>query len=319
MRPLSLRIASALLAAGVLLGGCSAPPSGFSGYAEGELIFVGPDEAGRVTTLSVEEGEQVRSGAPLFEVDPDLQKAAVDAAQAQLAQAQSQLADLKVAGQRPEEIEILRASERRAAAALDLSRIELARQKDLTEKKVGSQAALDTAQHVFDQNQATLDEIRRRIDVGNMAARDAQVAAAERAVEAAQASLASAKVRLDRRRFGSPGEGTVETVYFRPGEMVPAGRPVVSILPPELIKVRFFVPEPALPQFRLGATVSVTCDGCAESIAATVSFIASTAEYTPPVIYSLDERAKLVFMMEARPDRPLSLRPGQPVRVELVP
>lgn len=312
-------LAAVLVTAGFALAGCSAPPPGFSGYAEGELIFVGPDEAGRVTALAVDEGDTVKPGTDLFAVDPDLQQAALDAAKAQLAQAQSQLADLQAAAQRPEEIEVLRASERRAEAALDLSRIELARQKDLTDKKVGSQAALDTAQHTFDQNAAALDEIRRQIDVGNLAGRQQRIDAAQRAVEAARADVASAQVRLDRRRFSAGREGSVETVYFRPGELVPAGRPVVSILPPELIKVRFFVPEPDLPRFRMGTKVNVTCDGCKTPIPATVSYIASSAEYTPPVIYSLDERAKLVFLLEARPDAPLSLRPGQPVRVEIAP
>ncbi len=120
----------------------------------------------------------------------------------------------------------------------------------------------------------------------------------------AQASLAAAQTRLDRRKLAAKVEGSVETVYFRPGELVPAGRPVVSILPPNLIKVRFFAPEPDLPRFHMGTQVSVTCDGCTRPIPATVSFIAASAEYTPPVIYSLDERAKLVFMLEARPDDP---------------
>lgn len=310
----------AIVAAALALAGCgnSGPPR-FQGYAESDLIFVGPDEAGRVTALNVDEGYRVKPGEPLFEVDTELQRADVDSGKASLAQAKAQLDNLTAATQRPEEIAVLKASERRALAALDLSRIELARQSDLTAKKVGSQAALDTAQHNFDQNQAALEEIRRQIDVGNLAARAQQIAAAEQAVSVAQAYLAAAQTRLERRRLVAKVEGSVETVYFRPGELVPAGRPVVSILPPGLIKVRFFVPEPDLPRFKLGTRVNVTCDGCTKPIPATVSFIAASAEYTPPVIYSLDERAKLVFMLEARPDEPQSLRPGQPVTVDVVP
>jgi HlyD family secretion protein len=134
----------------------------------------------------------------------------------------------------------------------------------------------------------------------------------------AKASLAAAQVRLDRRSLAARVEGSVETVYFRPGELVPAGRPVVSILPPGLVKIRFFVSEPDLPRFRMGTRVTVTCDGC-KPIPATVSFISSSAEYTPPVIYSLDERAKLVFLLEAKPDDPQTIRPGQPVTVGLAP
>jgi HlyD family secretion protein len=110
--------------------------------------------------------------------------------------------------------------------------------------------------------------------------------------------------------------GTVQQVYFRPGEMVPAGRPVPAILPPGNLKVRFFVPEPVLPQVAYGETITVRCDGCANQ-SARVSFIAKSAEYTPPVIYSLEERNKLVFLIEALPEQPDKLRVGQPVDVLL--
>ncbi|WAC26011.1 HlyD family secretion protein [Ancylobacter sp. SL191] len=302
------------------LAGCAdAGPPRYQGYAEGDLIFVGPDEAGRLTGLAVEEGNRVTQGAALFTIDAALQQAEVDAAQASLAQAQAELENLISAAQRPQEIAVLEATRRRAAATLDLSRIELERQKELFAKQVGSKAALDTAQHTYDQNQAALDEVDTQITVAGLGSREKQIAAAQRAVEAAEANLKAARTRLTRRSLAAPVAGSVETVYFRPGELVPAGRPVVSLLPPELIKLRFFVPEPDLPRFTLGAPVRVTCDGCAAPVDAKVSYIAASAEYTPPVIYSLDERAKLVFLLEARADRPGALRPGQPITVQLLP
>ena len=294
-------------------------PVGYQGYAEADFIFVGPDEVGRIVELNVDEGDVVTTGTPLFAVDADIQQANVKAAEASLGQALSQLANIKASSQRPEEVAVLEAGERRAAAALELSRLELERQKDLQSKQVSSKAALDTAQQTFNQNEASLDEVRRRIAAAKLAGRDEEIAAAEKAVDSARAALAVAQVRLDRRRMSAPVSGTLETVYFRMGELVPAGRPVVSILPPDLIKVRFFVPEPALAQFHMGRAVTVSCDGCAEPIDATVSYIASRAEYTPPVIYSLDERSKLVFMLEAKPRDPSKLRPGQPVTVEIAP
>lgn len=304
----------------IAAAGCDKAPDGrFQGYAEGDLVFVGPDEAGRVMRLDVDEGDRVKPDQKLFSVDTELQQADVNSALANVAQAEAQLANLEAAAQRPQEIAVLEAAERRAAAALDLSRIELDRQKDLLAKRVSSQAALDTAQHTFDQNQAALDEARRRIEVARLAGREQEIAAARQAVDVVRASLAAAQTRLARRDRTAPVEGSIETVYFRPGELVPAGRPVVSILPPRQIKARFFVPEPDLPKFRMGMAVDVTCDGCAAPIPAKVSFIASSAEYTPPVIYSLDERAKLVFMLEARPDDPLALRPGQPITVGIAP
>ncbi|MEX1083842.1 MAG: HlyD family efflux transporter periplasmic adaptor subunit, partial [Xanthobacteraceae bacterium] len=141
---------------------------------------------------------------------------------------------------------------------------------------------------------------------------------AEAALRTAEAKLSSSHTRLARRRVVSPTVGSVQQVYFREGEIVSAGRPVVALLPPENIKVRFFVPEAALPAVSLGQTVGVSCDGCAADLTARISFIARTAEYTPPVIYSLEERSKLVFLVEARPQPPDQLRVGQPVSISIM-
>ena len=140
---------------------------------------------------------------------------------------------------------------------------------------------------------------------------------AEAALRTSQARLNSSQTRLTRRKMASPVTGSVEQVYFRPGEMVPAGKPVLALLPPGNLKVRFFVSEALLPQIKIGETVTITCDGCAANLAAKVSFIARQSEFTPPVIYSLDERSKLVFLIEARPERPEALRVGQPMSVAL--
>jgi HlyD family secretion protein len=141
---------------------------------------------------------------------------------------------------------------------------------------------------------------------------------AEAALRTAEARLNSSQTRLARRKVSSPASGTVQQVYFRQGEMVPAGRPVVALLPPENIKLRFFVPEAVLPKLAVGDAIAVACDGCPADLTARVSFIAQTAEFTPPVIYSLEERSKLVFLVEARPEKPGALRVGQPVSVNLV-
>jgi len=140
---------------------------------------------------------------------------------------------------------------------------------------------------------------------------------AESALRQANANLAWSETRLARRRALSPAEGTIQQVYYRPGETVPAGRPVVALLPPGNLKIRFFAPEGQLPEIKFDDTVAISCDGCQKGLTGKVSFIARSAEYTPPVIYSLDERAKLVFLIEARPDQPEKFRVGQPVTVSL--
>jgi HlyD family secretion protein len=141
--------------------------------------------------------------------------------------------------------------------------------------------------------------------------------AAQAAFTEAEARLNSLQTRLARRIVFSPTSGTIQQVYFRPGEVVAAGRPVVSLLAPGNIKLRFFLPEAMLPQIRLGDAIRARCDGCTAEISGRISFISDTAEYTPPVIYSLEERAKLVFLVEARPEFPDSVRVGQPIRVTL--
>lgn len=287
------------------------------GWVEADFVFVGPDETGRVETLAVREGDAVAAGAPLFALDADLQASDVNSAAAQVAEARARLARLEAAQQRKEEIAVLEAQEKRAEAMQQLSTAELERQQQLFARSAGTQAALDTAKANFNRDKAALEEIRHRITVARMSAREEDIAAARQALASAQARHSAAETRLNRRKLAAPAGGAVQQIYYRPGEMVPAGRPVLSILPPGNIKLRFFVGEAMLPTIKLGDTIEVTCDGCAKPVAAKVSFIARAAEYTPPVMYSLEERNKLVFMVEARPETPDGLRVGQPVSVAL--
>jgi HlyD family secretion protein len=242
-----------LIGAALMLAGCDHASEGvYQGWVEADLVFVGPDETGRVETLSVREGDAVTAGAPLFTLDADLQQADVQQNQATLANA----------------------------------RQAFERAQQLLKTGAGTQKAFDDAQ-------AALREIEARLN--------------------------SSQTRLARRKVFSPATGTIQQVYYRPGEMVAASRPVVSLLPPGNIKIRFFVPEAELPKFSYGETVRISCDGCADDIKARVSFLAKSAEFTPPVIYSLEERAKLVFLIEARTDTPEKLRVGQPVSVSTAP
>jgi HlyD family secretion protein len=241
-----------LLAAALVLGACARSSDvEFQGWVEADLIFVSADEQGRLETELVREGDKVVTGALLFTLDADLQKADVTVADATLANARQ---------------------------------------------------AFDRAQQLLKTNAGT----QKDFDI------------AQAALRQAEAQLNWAQTRLVRRRMLSPVAGTVQQIYFRPGEMVTAGRPVVALLPPGNVKIRFFVPEAKLPRIAIGDSVNVTCDGCASGLTAKISFISPTSEFTPPVIYSLEERAKLVFMVEARPDAPDAFRVGQPLTVTLV-
>ncbi len=311
------RLVLPALAALVLAGCGESGERRYQGWVEADLIFVGPDEAGRVEELSVREGDTVVAGALIFAVDADLQRADLNAASAAVAEAQARLARLEHQQQRDEEIAVLQAQERRADAMLALSSAELERQKALSARGVSTPQQLDTANANFNRDSAALVEVRRQIEVARLSAREEDIAAARQTLAGAEARKASAETRLARRAIASPVSGTVQQVYFRVGEIVPASRPVVAILPPANVKLRFFVPQAGLPEISVGGRVRVRCDGCPQEIAARISFIARSAEFTPPVIYSREERDKLVFLIEAVPEQTESLRVGQPIDVML--
>ena len=244
-------LAGPMLLLALSLGGCDSGNNQLlQGWVEAELIFVSPDEQGRVETLKVREGSRVEKGELLFTVDDDLQRA---------------------------DLVVRKSTVTTAQQAFD-------RAKELLKTAAGTQKNFDDA---------------------------------EAALRQANANLAWSETRLARRRAASPAEGAIQQVYYRPGETVPAGRPVVALLPPGNLKIRFFAPEGQLPEIKFGDSVVITCDGCQKGLIGKVSFIARSAEYTPPVIYSLEERAKLVFLIEARPEQPEKFRVGQPVTVSL--
>ncbi len=242
---------TALLLAGFALAACGKDTSHvLQGWVEAELIFVSPDQQGRVDTLSVREGDVVTMHAPLFTVDDDLQEA---------------------------DLAVRNAAVTNAQQAFD-------RAKDLLKTAAGTQKNYEDA---------------------------------EAALRQANANLDASQTRLTRRTVFSPVTGTVEQVYYRPGETVPAMRPVVALLPPGNLKLRFFVPQALLPEIKYDEAVEVSCDGCDKGLTAKISFISRSVEFTPPVIYSQDERARLVFLIEARPEHPEKFRVGQPVTVSL--
>ncbi|HVI91275.1 MAG TPA: HlyD family efflux transporter periplasmic adaptor subunit [Dongiaceae bacterium] len=292
---------------------------GYQGYVEADWVFVGPDDAGRLTSLAATEGSQVAKGAPLFSVDDTLELAARDQAQSALQQSQAKLARLQEPDKRPEEIAVMQATAERAKAAYDQAEKNLARQRPLYEEGHASKANLDDAVSTRDQDLAAWKEAQRQITVGNMPAHDMDIAAAQQEVGMNAQALASAQQKLDRRHIGSPVSGLVQEIYYRPGEVVPAGQPVAQLLPPGNLKLRFYVPEPDLPKIAQGGAIAISCDGCAAGLTGRIYFISGSSEFTPPVIFSLEERAKLVYLIEARPDQPERLRVGQPVTVTLAP
>jgi HlyD family secretion protein len=304
-------------AAAMGLGGDRGPAQ-FQGYIEGEYVYVAAPVAGRLETLHVARGARIAAATPLFQLDRSSEQPARDDAAARLARAEANLADLRK-GKRPSELESIEAQLAQANAMLELAEAELKRRERLVASNVASREAVDQARAAYERDKARVAELQAELKTAQLGARTDEIQAAEAEVTAARAQLAQAEWRLDQMSQAAPQAGVVVDTLYRPGEWVAAGAPVVSLLPPENVKVRFFVPEPRLGAIEVGDEVNVSCDACAPDLTAVISYISPDAEYTPPVIYSREMRAKLVYLVEAKPRQPTALRPGQPVDVTLAP
>jgi HlyD family secretion protein len=303
----------------LLLTACSNPGSEFyPGYAEAEYVRLATPIAGTLVKLHVNRGDKVEANAPAFVLEQDSERAARTEAAARVQRTSAQLANLKK-GRRPDELAAIQAQLDQAEAALALSTSTLARQKKLVADKFISPASLDAASAALERDQARVGELRAQVRVAKLGARSDEIEAAEQELKSAEAQLAQAEWRLAQKTQRTPVGGEVADVLYREGEFVQAGSPVVSLLPPQNIKLRFFVPEPALSALRYGQEVNVQCDGCKAAIPAKISYISSAPEYTSPLIYSKENRAALVFMIEARPapEQAQALHPGQPVEIRL--
>ncbi len=303
----------------VLLWGCQKSTSDvYPGYAEGEYVRLAAPFAGSLTTLNVKRGDQVVANAPLFALEQENERAARAEAAARLKRAQAQMNNIGT-GKRPDEIAAVRAQLAQADAAQKLSAAELARTEPLVAAKFLSPTKLDEARTALERDRARVSELQSQLKVAQLAGRPDELAAAAAEVKAANEFLAQADWKLAQKSQRAPmAAAVVDTLYTR-GEWVQAGAPVVSLLPPENIKLRFFIPEKLLSAIKVGQAVQVTCDGCAAPISAAVSFVSPQAEYTAPLIYSKENRATLVFLVEARPkaEDAVKLHPGQPVEVKL--
>lgn len=312
-----------LCAAFLLLGmaaGCSKPASNkLQGYVEGEFVYVSAPLSGTLRALNVQRGDQVKAGDPLFGLENMPEKATRDEAERKLAQAKANLEDARK-GKRPSEIDAIEAQLKQARAALVLSEREMARQEKLGRMPgAASEQDLDRARADRDQDSQRVAQLEAELKTARLGSRIDQVAAAEATQRAQEAALVRAEWELSQKEQAAPQAGLVFDTLYREGEWVAAGRPIVSLLPPHHIKVRAFVPETALAAIRPGDPLRVTVDGIREPLPGKVSFISPRAEFTPPVIYSLESRSKLVFMVEGvfDPQTAVKLHPGQPVDVEL--
>lgn len=276
---------------GVAACGQGSSPPTLTGYGEAVYVYASSRDGGRMAELLVREGDAVVADQPLFALDPAREITAAEAArwsaQAANARAEEALAD----------------AVRRAQADLALARQNLDRTQALFERGLIARARLDADQATLRRAEAALAQAR------------AEQAAARQEAQAASAQARLAAQRQEDIAVASPVTGRVERIYRRPGEVVAPGEPVLALLAPENMRVRFYAPQDQLTRFAPGAQVSIACDGCPDGLTGRVTYTASEPQFTPPIIYDADNRGRLVYLIEAEPSDPLAIRPGQPVDV----
>ncbi|WGM40968.1 HlyD family efflux transporter periplasmic adaptor subunit [Caulobacter sp. NIBR1757] len=288
-------------------------PAPLTGYVEGETLYFAAAQSGALTTLNVERGQRVEAGAPLFQVDPGTAQAQTERAAAQAEAAKDRAADA-LKGQRPQELAVYQAQRASAKAQLDQAEAEFRRVRTLSAKGIYAPARLDQAQAAVGVARAQYQETIKRLDVAELGAREDQARAAAAEAQGARAGLSEAAIRARQLAPVAPTAGRIEDVFYRPGEWAVANTPVVALLPDARVKLRFYVPETEVTRYRPGGSVRFSCDGCKEG-EARIAYVSPRPEFTPPVIYSRGNRERLVFLVEATPEAPRDLAPGQPVEV----
>jgi HlyD family secretion protein len=299
-----------------LVSSCAPPQTVAVGYVEGEYVQISPIEVAQIREINVRRGDRVKAGDVVAVMETHDAEIAVRDAEARRAQAEAELDNLK-RGRRPEEIAVLEATLASAQAqARDAGR-SLSRRQDLFNRGISPQAELDQALTGRDVAEARVRELNANLAVARLPARDDEIKAAENRVRQATANLDQARWRLSQRTVAALSPGRIFDVVRRVGEVAGPTAPVVTLLPDGAIKLKIYVPERLLSSVQLGATLPVRCDGCAGGLSARVTYVAPEPEFTPPVIYSLETRQKLVFLVEARPEGEslVRLQPGQIIDV----
>jgi HlyD family secretion protein len=300
-----------------LFTSCTPPMPLATGYVEGEYVQIASVSTAQILELSVAAGDRVADGQILVALEKRDVEIALAQAEATLARAESQLANLRQ-GRRPEEIQVIEAALASAKAQSGEARRNADRLMDLAARGVATESQRDDAATAAEVAEARVAEIEANLAVARLPARDDEIAAAEAALREATAARDHATWQLDKRDLTAPAAGIVTDIVRRPGEIATAGQPILTLLPDGAVRLRIYVPEAAIALIAPGARLDVRCDACPPGLTATVNYIADGPEYTPPVIYSIDSRQKLVYLVEAKPTDGTSLKPGQVVDVDLL-
>lgn len=297
---------------------CSHHSARYLGYVEGKYVYLSSAVSGNLIQLAVHKGETVQANQVAFQLDPQPELSQLNTAKAQLIQAEQELENIKT-GERSTIIARLEAQISQAQANVVFSKKMFERNGELVKTGAVGKAVFDESRAKFEADQQKLNEAQANLREAKLGGRTNLIAAQAARVEAAKHQVEQYEWMMAQKTVKIPVDGFVQDTLFRQNEFVPAGKPVISFLPPNNRVLIFFVPEKVLSHLKLGGEISFTCDGCQKNILATINYISSQAEYTPPVIYSENTRDKLVYWIEAKIDPSVvtNMHPGEPVQVTI--
>jgi HlyD family secretion protein len=301
----------------LLFSACAAPLPLAVGYVEGEFVLLAPIDVAEVKTVGVRRGDRVTPGEAIAQLENSDAIIAVAQSEAALAQAEAQLADLQI-GKRPEEIAVLETTLASSEAQQTEAERVVSRLSNLLVRGIATQADYDNAETQLNVAKAMVGQAKANLAVAKLPARPETIRAAEYQVKQTKAALEDARWRLTKRTITAPAPGRIDDIIRNPGDVAGPSAPVISMLPDGAVKLKLYLPQRSLSSVSIGSLLDVRCDGCEPGLTARVSYVSPDPEFTPPVIYSLETRQKLVFLIEARPEGAAGpLKPGQIVDVSL--
>jgi HlyD family secretion protein len=288
----------------------------FSGYVEGEPVYIASPFEGVLQMLTVQRGQSVKKGVLLFRLDPNPQLMQLTESKAKLDEAKAILLDLQ-SPRRPAEIEAIKAQIAQTEAAIQLAQVRVSRFKDLYKSHAFDKDSLDVEESHLQQQKDLKRQYESNLALAESGARFDQIKAQESEVQARSAQLANAQWQFNQKTMIAPGDGVIFDTYYHVGELVHASQPVLSILRPENVYIQFFVPAQRLPQLKLRQEIHFECAGCGPNNVALIQYISPVAEFLPPLVYSRENDANIVFRVKAAIKQGGLFKPGQPVTVIL--
>ena len=300
------------------------PGPGFvsgNGRIEATEIAVATKLAGRVQDILAAEGEFVKAGHPVARMQIDGLQAQREEAVARLQQAQLAISSSQAqVAQRESDYQAALAVVAQRESDLDTARRRLPRSEKLAREGFFSSQLLDDDRAKVHSLQAAVAAARaqaKAAQAGIGAART-QVTSAEANVRALEATLARIDVELADSELKAPRDGRVQFRVVQPGEVVGAGSRVLQLVDLTDVYMTFFLPETVAGRVALGSEVRIVLDAAPQYvIPARVSFVASTAQFTPKTVETASERQKLMFRVRAQIDRELLLRHIEQVKTGL--